>query len=176
MKLPPFVPDLPPAFAVLPVKCGDQWLATILDEADAPAVAPRRWCAIHNTKERQSQRHKYAYANIDGAGESLHRHILGLTKGDGKVVDHLNGDSLDNRRSNLQVVTNSINQQRRRVNWNNRLGVRGVSFRYGKFYARAWSNGHRHEVGPFTTLADATKAAEALRARVHVASSESEAA
>ena len=35
----------------------------------------------------------------------LHRHILGLTKGDGKIGNHINRDPLDNRRENLRVVT-----------------------------------------------------------------------
>ena len=39
----------------------------------------------------------------------MHRQILGLIHGDGKEVDHINKDRLDNRRANLRVVTRKEN-------------------------------------------------------------------
>ena len=41
----------------------------------------------------------------------LHREILGLTKGDGKVADHINGDTLLNTRSNLRITDYCGNSQ-----------------------------------------------------------------
>lgn len=39
----------------------------------------------------------------------LHRVIMGCIKGDGKTVDHINGDKLDNRRNNLRFCTQKEN-------------------------------------------------------------------
>lgn len=44
----------------------------------------------------------------------MHRLILGLSKGDGIEVDHINGNGLDNRRANLRRATSSENHYNRR--------------------------------------------------------------
>lgn len=43
----------------------------------------------------------------------MHREIMGLKPGDPQHVDHRNGDPLDNRRSNLRVVTAAQNAENR---------------------------------------------------------------
>ena len=40
---------------------------------------------------------------------SMHRQILGLSYGDGKIVDHIHRDGLDNHRSNLRIVSYHVN-------------------------------------------------------------------
>ena len=44
----------------------------------------------------------------------VHRFVLGLSKGDGKVVDHINFNTLDNRKQNLQIVTQPQNVRKAR--------------------------------------------------------------
>ena len=54
----------------------------------------------------------------------MHREILGTPAG--MVTDHINGDKLDNRRSNLRFSTKSQNAMNRKINANNKTGYRGV--------------------------------------------------
>ena len=58
----------------------------------------------------------------------LHRFLLGLTLGDGKIVDHINGNKLDNRRNNLRLVSSFENSLNRRSNRLSSAGYRGVKF------------------------------------------------
>jgi hypothetical protein len=47
---------------------------------------------------------------------------------DGEFIDHINGNKLDNKLSNLRIVDGSGNQRNRKINSNNTSGVVGVSF------------------------------------------------
>ncbi len=51
---------------------------------------------------RTARRSRQFYASH--GGDRLHRLILGLEKGDERIGDHKNGDTLDNRRSNLRIT------------------------------------------------------------------------
>ena len=68
------------------------------------------------------------------------------------VIDHINGDKLDNRISNLRLVDNFINQQNRRgCNKNNKSGLLGVHRHQSKFRSRVMANGKTHDLGVFDT-------------------------
>lgn len=56
----------------------------------------------------------------------MHRQILGLTKGDGKIGDHWNHDTLDNRDSNLRVADKFQSARNRRRQKSNTTGYKGV--------------------------------------------------
>ena len=47
----------------------------------------------------------------------------------GKVVDHINRNRLDNRKSNLRIATNQENQRNRGVSKSNISGYKGVHFK-----------------------------------------------
>jgi len=46
----------------------------------------------------------------------------------GLCVDHINHDTLDNRRQNLRIATRAQNQHNKRINKNNTSGYKGVSW------------------------------------------------
>lgn len=56
----------------------------------------------------------------------MHRFIMGFPRG--KYVDHINGNTLDNRKSNLRVCSNAANLRNGKLRPNNTTGKTGVSF------------------------------------------------
>jgi HNH endonuclease/AP2 domain len=58
----------------------------------------------------------------------MHRVIMGLTKGDPIEVDHINGNSLDNRRRNLRLATHAQNGRNLQMKSSNTSGYKGVTF------------------------------------------------
>lgn len=84
------------------------------------------------------RQHLWSFANAgyacasQGTGDTrrmilMRRIITDAPKG--MVVDHINGNTLDNRRSNLRVTTQQVNlHNRQRLNQNNVSGATGVSW------------------------------------------------
>lgn len=110
------------------------------------------------------------YARAAGSGgPHLHRVIgermIGAPLGQ-SVVDHMNGNSLDNRRENLRVVSHMENiRNRGGANKNSTSGHLGVSFHKGKARWRAYimlpGEGRKQKMlhlGYFDTVEDAVKA------------------
>lgn len=75
-----------------------------------------------NTFNRKTQR-DYFYV-ISNQSILLHRFIMNAKKG--MVVDHINGDTLDNRRRNLQVCFQRENLRKQRKRISNKSGTPGV--------------------------------------------------
>lgn len=87
----------------------------------------------------------------------LHQLILGKPE-DGNEIDHKDGDSLNNRISNLRYVTHQGNVDNiRHVRTDNSLGIRGVSFdREHKKYVVDFSyHSNRIYVKPWKTIEEA---------------------
>ena len=90
----------------------------------------------------------------------IYSHVYGEIKS-GYEVDHINGVTADNRISNLRLVTRRQNQENKIYpSKNNKLGVKGVSYRkeLDKFRAQISSNGKTFHLGCFETIEAAAKA------------------
>lgn len=96
----------------------------------------------------------------------MHREIMGLEKGDKRDVDHINGNTLDNRKANLRVVTHQQNRQNTRGWANASSQYRGVSWdkSRGRWKAQASVGGKNRLIGRFKTEEEANAAAIAFRA------------
>lgn len=133
-------------------------VALIVDE-DAPLVAGRRWCLhrVRGTDYARSTDKLY-----------LHRLLLGLERGDRRTVDHINGNGLDNRRSNLRVCTHAENQQNRHRQAGRTSRYRGVSWwsTRRKWTVRVKVQGVVYHGGHYDDEDEAGRAAAALRARL----------
>lgn len=99
----------------------------------------------------------------------MHRYIMGLGHGDNKFVDHVNGNPLDNRKSNLRLATAAENAQNLpTIKKGQGSQYRGVnkSPTEGKWKASGGLNGKTYYLGTFSTELEAAQYAAAWR-RTH---------
>ncbi len=83
--------------------------------------------------------------------KTLHLHREIMKAPDGVMVDHINGNGLDNRRSNLRLCTQAENLRNQGMNKNNTSGYKGVSWNkeMGKWYAQIRIDGKVKYLGLF---------------------------
>ncbi|MEV5451640.1 HNH endonuclease [Streptomyces sp. NPDC052535] len=92
----------------------------------------------------------------------VHRWVLGLASGDRRIGDHINGNKLDNRRSNLRIVDASGSSQN--VSGRGRSRFRGVYLtRQGRWQAKVKFQGRLYCLGVFDTEEEAAVVADAKR-------------
>lgn len=129
----------------IPVR-GGRW--AVVDEADAGLVKGRPW----HLSGGYAQTHCWIGDKL--SCELMHRLIMAPPKG--MVVDHINGDRLDNRRENLRVCSNAQNISNRvTIDRRNKSGVTGVHWhaKAGKWAAEI----KRRHLGLFATIEEAAK-------------------
>ena len=128
----------------------------IIDAEDAPLVAGRKWQA----HPRRDGKGFYA-ANSEGV--KLHRFLLCAKQG--QIVDHRNGDGLDNRRGNIRIGSQSGNC----VNRQQTPGVylRGARPKKGKWQAYIKFQGKQRSLGYFDTEREAHDAYVSEARRLH---------
>lgn len=108
--------------------------------------------------------HVYA-VSYRGEPVYMHRIITGARKG--QVVDHIDGDGLNNLDQNLRIVTIGQNRANSRKPRTNQSGFKGVSWSKTskKWVAQIVVKGNRHYLGVFEHKERAAKAHD--RAALH---------
>lgn len=146
-----------------------------IDAVDVPRLQEfgKRWAPAW--WERHGQYKAVARIALEsgsgGKGKMVTMHRWLMDAPDGVEVDHINGNTLDNRRSeNLRLVTHSENNQNRRgARRGSKSGVRGVSWNEAKqkWNARVTVNGKVYRLGAnFTNLAEAERVVVEARRRL----------
>lgn len=135
-----------------------------VDDEHFDLVSKYRWHA---------QRGKYTWYAIShtrsgGKRATIYMHRLITDAPRGRVVDHHDGDGLNNQTSNLRVATDAQNQaNRHRLNRNNKSGYRGV-YKHGQnssWIAKITIGGANKHIGSFSSPEAAYQAyCEAARA------------
>lgn len=100
----------------------------LFSEVDLEKVKEHHWYIKDVTKGSC-----YVATKIGEQTIKLHRLLFDLENGDrSKIVDHINRNTLDNRRENLRIVSYSENNHNHRMNKNNTSGRKGVKYRKAK--------------------------------------------
>lgn len=144
----------------------DEFITAPLTQGKFALISPEdehllrwRWCVVAGGK--------YAGRNrqlSDGPGSGIiymHRQILNAPEG--ISVDHVNHDSLDNRRRNLRLATQSQNMANGLIQRNNTSGYRGVIWlkRERLWLARIKVNRQQRNLGYFKTPEEAARCYDA---------------
>lgn len=87
----------------------------------------------------------------------VHMHQVLLVPPEGLMCDHIDGDGLNNQKSNLRIVTNRQNMQNiHKVNKTSRFP--GISKNYNQWQSDIYVNGKRQHLGLFPTEEEAAVA------------------
>ena len=100
----------------------------------------------------------YANSNIDGKNVMMQRFIMNEFNTN-NIIDHINRNTLDNRKANLRAVNKSINSINAGLRTSNTSGVTGVSWNKNANSWRAYINydGKRIELGYNKNFDDAVR-------------------
>lgn len=114
-----------------------------------------RWCL--NTQG-------YARRRSNNKEIRLHRLIMNVLDKDIEI-DHINGDILDNRKSNLRECAHNQNHQNLGLDGQNTSGYRGVCWdkNRNKWKASCTIKGHLYNLGRYDNILDAAKVAKEFR-------------
>ena len=117
------------------------------------AVIPYRLCS-----------HGYGGVHVPATRTTVpYHHLLTILRGieisDYSVIDHIDGNSDNNKRDNIRVVTQSINCKNAVMMKNNTSGVTGINWNKASnsFTVRKYIQGKRKYLGHRSTLLEAKK-------------------
>lgn len=126
----------------------------IIDDGDYELVSKRKWHMVSRGYVKSNHYAGGGKANQMTETVSLHRFIMHPPTG--VVVDHVNGDKLDNRRSNLRLCSQKNNTRNAKLSKRNTSGYKGV---FWASHANLWRVrvGNKH-VGYFKNKIEGAKA------------------
>lgn len=104
-----------PRTSYKPLACNNG-LLVLVSEEDFDNVSKYSWTISCTNKKY------YASTTMFGQTIYLHRFLLGLTKDDALIADHINGITTDNRRENLRICDRFQNAQNTVSKPSNKMG------------------------------------------------------
>lgn len=112
--------------------------------------------------------HHIKYCIRTGANKKLLHRLL-LDPPSDMVIDHINGNALDNRRENIRVCTISENLKNRKMASHNKSGFKGVYLddRKKKYRAVIYSNKKKYSLGSYNTKVEAALAYDLAAIKMH---------
>lgn len=129
---------------------------TLIDLDDWKKVSKYRWTL---NKKEKGKHTNYARASINGKKTSLHTFVFHDCHTE-MIIDHINGDGLDNRKSNLRTCSDSENKRNQKKRIDGVSVFKGVGFskRHNKWRAFIRVNDKLKTIGYFDSEGEAALA------------------
>lgn len=140
---------------------------TIVNDEDYEYLSQFKWYARKEYNNFYAARHlKLGIRNYKKI--RMHREIMKVTHN--ISVDHINGDTLDNRKENLRICSHADNMKNRKVlSKNNKSGYKGVywNIKMNGWYVQICSDKNRINIGLFYDIIEAAKAYNEAAIKYH---------
>ncbi|MNQ87894.1 AP2 domain protein [compost metagenome] len=131
---------------------------------------PNKLSNIKRLTEADKLRGKYKEVSINNKKYKSHRLVWLYAYGEFPkgMVDHIDGNRLNNRVENLRLADSSSNNWNRKLNSNSSTKVKGVRVhKNGNFEARIMCNKISYYLGVFDTIEEAEDAVRNKREELH---------
>lgn len=140
-----------------------------LTNSDKTAVVDDTSLLILNNLRWSLHSNGYVVTNLRKKQILLHRFVTGVAFYSDGVIDHIDGDKLNNQMSNLRACSCSQNLQNSGPRKSNRFGFKGVSrtVTSKKFQAYIMKDGVNHRLGSFATPEEAARAYDKAAKELH---------
>lgn len=147
----PPIEECPPDTRLIPLSKGKY---AIVDAADFEWLMQWKW---HAEKDRNGNWYARHSVCENGKYGKVHMHRLVANVSDDTMPDHINGNTLDNRRQNLRQATNKQNSRNQRKSRANTSGFKGVTLHRetGKWRAQIRIDGKMRHLGLFDEAREA---------------------
>lgn len=127
-------------------KHGKEKCRSLVSICDIDKIKNITWCF---TSSRG-----YVRGRANGGKIYLHKYILDTAS----MVDHINGNRLDNRRKNLRLATAAENAWNQKMKKTNTTGYKGVVFSKGRYVAKIRFKSKQIHLGCYSNPKDAANA------------------
>lgn len=136
----------------------------IIDKSDYDKIKHFKWI-IHRKKNRTNYAFTYVRDELGNRNRLFMHHLIAGRK-DGLFIDHIDGNGLNNQRSNLRFCTNQQNLFNRKPM--SKTGYKGVTKRKsGKFAVFISASGNKMYIGQYETAEIAARNYDIVAAKLH---------
>ena len=115
----------------LVIKSKGENYIVLIDEEDYDKFSKYTWYIAH---DKSNNKYCLAPNYINGKKKKLllHRFLMNLEHGDERIINHKDGNGLNNMKSNLEICDKKYNNQS--INTKKRFGYIYIDYRYKKKY------------------------------------------
>lgn len=135
----------------------------IVDDEDFALVSQWRW----NRAEKENRAVRCEWVRGENRARTIILSRFIMNAPDGVMVDHVNGDTLDNQKANLRLATCSQNQFNAKRRKDSTTGYKGVTFVRGRYMAQIQAKKVHHYLGSFDTPEEAAEAYNRAAKELH---------